>query len=1387
MSLNLSRTREHLQNFDFGKLFIEELGWSNPASRKPVDEEAGGLAFRRTQLAHLSGVVVLEITSAAAIPDGKTRAAISKEVSKLHHENLLIFTDADRTQSLWYWVKRDGAKVYPRDHLYVKGQPGDLFLSKLAAMVVDISELDAEGNIAITEVASRLKAALDVERVTKRFYKEFQQQHLDFLALIEGIADERQRRWYASVLLNRLMFIYFLQRKYFLDGGNTRYLQEKLESSRAQRPDSYYSVFLQALFFEGFAKPEKQRSPEVASLLGQIKFLNGGLFLPHRVETAHPHIRVPDEAFANLFALFERYSWNLDDTPGGNDDEINPDVLGYIFEKYINQKEFGAYYTRPEITGYLCEQTIYKLVLDKVNMEGIAPSMPVGPVEGTAPSVPGLPPARAPKLGSDSALPSIAPGKSTRQFASMPELLLSLDATLCRRLLHDVLPSLSLLDPACGSGAFLVAAMKTLINLYSAIVGKIDFLHDRALTDWLAATRAAHPSLHYFIKKRIITDNLFGVDIMEEGAEIARLRLFLALVASAHSVEQLEPLPNIDFNILAGNSLIGLLKVDPQRFDAVGEKKRAASAKSEIRNLKSEIAPDLAFTVETTLAPSQREKVAAFVAERNAGKFAAILADKNKSIALYRKHAFQPEEIGPLDQDTTLVQLRSHIDNVRAESYARLNQLLLDEFNALGIQFEQATWDDAKNKEGKPIKRPLTLADIEALTPFHWGYEFDQIINERGGFDAIITNPPWEVFKPQAKEFFAEYSNLVTVNKMTIKEFEAKQTELMKQPDIRGAWLEYSTRFPHQNLYFRNSSQYRNQRPGVEGKRVGIDINFYKLFTEQCFNLLRDHGQCGLVIPSGIYSDLGTTQLRRLLFDRTNITALFNFENRKEIFEGVDSRFKFVVLTFQKGGTTNEFPAAFMRHDAGELEHFPNRSSLVLSVALVRRLSPDSLSVVEFQNALDVQIAEKMLRYPLLGEKHPAKWDLLLSREFHMTDDSYLFETASKEQRLPLYEGKMVHHFNHLFCQPRYWVDEKKGRAAILGKEADAKQTLDFQDYRFGMRRIARNTDERTLISTVLPKRTFGSESLHLSTGRTLKNGELLFLVGVLNSFVMDACIRQRVAANINMFYVYQLPVPRLTEKDPAFAPIVARAAKLICTTPEFDDLAREVGLGSHAEGVTDPAARATLRAELDGLVAHLYGLTEDEFAYILTTFPLVKQPVKDAALAAFRTFAPKPGDPEIAALLAAGESARVEFKSTARWDLRENKKNPVLEQVILKTVAAFLNSDGGTLLLGVADDGTAPGLDADYQTLQKKNADGYEIFLTDLLLGRDNKDLSPCVRITFHPLDGKQVCRVIANAAPRPVWVKEGAEEHLYIRSGNSTRRLSTREALDYCKQRWP
>jgi len=1201
--LNIERTRKLLQQFDFKLLFIEELGWSQPTGIQAVMLVHEGVIYERLKIAQLSGVVIFEIRSTdGRMPDAKTRAALHKEISRHHHENLLIFLDQNRTQSLWYWVKREGTKTFPREHLYVNGQPGDLFLSKLSAMVVDISELDETGSLPVTEVATRLKKALDIERVTKKFFGEFDKQRLDFLNLIEGIQDDRLRRWYASVLLNRLMFIYFLQKKGFLDGGNQNYLYEKLEFCKNNPPSPpyqggtiestpltrgagrglpfdpdkgrpggvFFSVFLKALFFEGFAKPEHERSAEAKKLLGSIKYLNGGLFLPHAIELSNTAIHIPDIAFENLFSLFQRYSWNLNDTPGGKDDEINPDVLGYIFEKYINQKAFGAYYTRPEITEYLCERTIYKLILDKVN----------------TPGVPGV----------------LAPCK----FDSIAELLLNLDEALCRQLLNKILPDLSLLDPACGSGAFLVAAMKTLINLYSAIIGKIEFLGDRKLTEWLRKVKSEHKSIAYFIKKRIITDNLFGVDIMEEATEIAKLRLFLALVAAAQHVDDLEPLPNVDFNILAGNSLIGLVHVDPAKFDAITAMPLSNdSIKKQDRGMVAE-PPALDFgsfngTVRKDLTKEYRN-------QRTAEQFSRLLEEKNRLIDLYRHTAGYAED---------LRSMRDSIEEKKKEAIGTLNKILLEEFNALGIKFEEATWDASKNKEGKPQKRALTLKDIEALHPFHWGYEFDEILNKRGGFDAIITNPPWEIFKPNAKEFFQDHSELVTKNKMTIKDFEKEQAKLMKDADIRAAWIEYQNLFPYVSLYFRGSSQYKNQISVVNGKKAGSDINLYKLFVEQCFNLLHGGGECGIVIPGGIYSDLGTKQLREMLFTESEITGLFCFENRKEIFEGVDSRFKFVVLTFVKGGRTETFPTAFMRHEVAELERFPKEGALAISVELIRRLSPDSLSLMEFKTDTDVHIAEKLLKFPLLGENVKGVWNIVLCNEFHMTNDSKIFRLESKQGRLMLYEGKMIHQFAHLFAEPRYWIDEKDARQALLKRSDDTGQKIGYQNYRLAFRDIARNTDERTMIATVLPKNIFAGNTLYLS--HSLSRKELIAVTALLNSFPCDFMIRQKVNAHCNMFYVYQLPVPRMTEKDPAFRPIVERAARLICTTPEFDDLAKEAGIGSHKQGITNQIERTRLRAELDGLIAHLYGLTEEEFAYILTTFPLIADPVKIAVQNAYR------------------------------------------------------------------------------------------------------------------------------------------------------------------------
>ena len=1173
----------NLKAFDFVHLFIDVLGWNRASSETTWDNDtAGETTFTRRTVAELGGVVAIQVVTGGGWPDEQQRMRVWKHIAHSHAENLLIFTDkqAGASQSQWYWVKRDKnpetgkPRLTSRRHEYFKGQPVDLFASKLQAMVVELSELDASGRLPVLEAARRIAAALDVEKTTKKFFNAYQQQHLDLLKHIQGIDNERDKRWYASVLLNRLMFVWFLQKKGFLHDQKGLqafdYLREQLQISEQRGANRFYGEFLAALFFEAFAKPEADRSKVAVALTGRIPYLNGGLFLPHKLELDADHVlrlgktlHVADEAFKGIFNLFASFTWHLDDTPGGDADEINPDVLGYIFEKYINQKAFGAYYTRPEITSYLADRSIHKLILERV-YEPAIPELHIKEVK----------------------------------FDTVPDLLAGMDARTTLKLVNVVLPSITILDPAVGSGAFLVAALKSLINVYYAVVGRAELGVSKELEKWLKAIQSDHPSVGYYIKRRIVTDNLHGVDIMEEACEIAKLRLFLAMVASVRRVEDLEPLPNIDFNILPGNSLVGLMRVDQVEFN-------------------------------------QKNTQMGLFAEVKPRPFTELLAAKNRKLDTYRHSAEQ------LGKHVNLRELRDDIDIEMHDANGVMNELLRDQFEKAQVRFEEATWDATKKQLGKPKKRPIETQDIQAQTPFHWGYVFDDIVQKRGGFDIILANPPWEIFKPQAKEFFSEYSSLVTTNKMAIAEFEKEKGKLLQNAEIRQTWLAYESRFPHMSSWFRSAPEFKHQSALVGSKKAGSDVNLYKLFVERSFHLLRPGGHCGIVVPSGIYNDLGTKGLRDLLFSQTQIEGLFCFENRKTIFEGVDSRFKFVVLTFEKSAMlrlqqageanasappddllaplvladstcvgTKRFPAAFMRHDVQELARFPNEGALWLDVELIKRLSPDSHSVMEFKRTSELGIAEKLTQFTPLG-----KWvkggPLSISREFMSSEDHPLFNHNG--HGLVVWEGKMMGQFDGQLEKPKWWISEATFKTTRFYPRDD------WHHYRIAIRRIARNTDERTLFCTVLPPNAVVVHSLFVNVDKILDPQTSLYLCAALNSFVADYFIRQQVTSNVSQFAIHLLPVPSPVASSAAFRAVVSRAARLVCITAEFDTLAKSVGLKGHQDGATDPTERAKLRAELDGLVAHLYGLTEEEFTHILGTFPLVAEPVKVAALNAWR------------------------------------------------------------------------------------------------------------------------------------------------------------------------
>jgi len=241
-TLQIERLREHLQNFNFAQLFIEELGWSQVQEQKSYSISVRHCTWNLTAIAELSGAVAFVVDG---LPAPEVRLEIHNKISEQVHENLLIFIDRSTrvTSCLWLWIKRKGKQHIPYEHRYDKNQSGDLFLSTLSNLHVDMDEMDEKGWFPLGTLTEQIKKAFDVERVTKKFFTEYENQHEAFQRAIQGLHSEKDQRWLASVLIHRLIFIWFLQRKHFLDGGNGNYLTDKLAASQQRGANQFYSEF----------------------------------------------------------------------------------------------------------------------------------------------------------------------------------------------------------------------------------------------------------------------------------------------------------------------------------------------------------------------------------------------------------------------------------------------------------------------------------------------------------------------------------------------------------------------------------------------------------------------------------------------------------------------------------------------------------------------------------------------------------------------------------------------------------------------------------------------------------------------------------------------------------------------------------------------------------------------------------------------------------------------------------------------------------------------------------------------------------------------------------------------------------------------------------------
>jgi hypothetical protein len=789
MPLNQTRARQLLKEFNFKSLFIEELGWDTHTAA--VEVNINGQKRNVQPVAHKRGMVayVCPTANGERLPEYSTRRKIEQQVARAAHEHLIIFTDASHSTQVWQWVKREpGKPAACREHTYHNSQPGDALLQKLQAIAFTLNE---EESLTLIDVTRRTRTGFDVERVTKKFYDQFQKEHSKFLGFIDGIVEGTDREWYASVMLNRLMFVYFIQRKGFLD-GDENYLRNRLSRCQQEKGRdkfySFYRYFLLRLFHEGFGKRPKDRAADLEKLLGKIPYLNGGFFEQHQIELHYDGIQIPDKAFERIFDYFDQYQWHLDERPLCADNEINPDVLGFIFEKYINQKQMGAYYTKEDITEYISKNTVLPYLFDaarakcRVAFERQSESAANPTVFDHLANDPNRYIYPAVRHGIDCSLPSeikaglqdfsarihwnksappdfALPTETWREVVNRREWCEELRSKLTsgsvreindlirlnldlRQFTQDVveqsegpellrafwhaLERVTILDPTCGSGAFLFAALNILEPLYEAclermeaFVTDLDRSDDKHRPEKFSDFRRvlervdAHPNRRYFIFKSIILNNLFGVDIMEEAVEICKLRLFLKLAAQVEPDKTkenlgIEPLPDIDFNIRAGNTLVGYATADEvrNRMTQFGDGQMRLGVVDEFQS----------FT-------RFNEKL--------------LLVD-----AAFRSFRHQQTELGGSVTSKDKAELTKKLKALEAE----LNGYLAGEYGV------------------NPNNKTAFTKWLKTHQPFHWFIEFYGIIST-GGFDAIIGNPPYIVNTPEKvsytikRELFRTYDS----------------------------------------------------------------------------------------------------------------------------------------------------------------------------------------------------------------------------------------------------------------------------------------------------------------------------------------------------------------------------------------------------------------------------------------------------------------------------------------------------------------------------------------------------------------------------------------------------------------------------------------------------
>jgi len=847
----------------------------------------------------------------------------------------------------------------------------------------------------------------------------------------------------------------------------------------------------------------------------------------------------------------------------------------YFGETALERKQTGSYYTPESLVRFLNQKAVIQPLREKFDKEY--------------------------RTRFDSFLKEIREGyePSTRQGAFRSAV------ARIERFVNDEVLKFTICDPAMGSGHFLVNASNQITDLI------VELLSEIPMAEGTAANLHCRPN--YW--RRLITRHcLYGVDLNPLAVQLARLSLWLNCFARDHK------LTFLDHHLRCGNSLIGIRSLTC--LATIPERKKDRKKKVAVQTKFSSYNDLSRILVEASREATSITKIDEDDTDRQKAVF-----DESRSVS---------SRLQPLADLYTAYLMDT---DIRHDDYQALFECL-------------AKGDSVKNAFN--IALPKIMESVENYQRrhhfFHWPLEFPDLFSpdSPGGFLAAVGNPPWDMSSANPEDYFSVYDS--GFRKLNRKQSLQRIINICHDNQrISEKWTEYQEYYERQNIYFNEPATYEFTPKGRN--------NLFQYFLHRSFDVLNDNGWLSLVVPSGLYTDKGCQPLRELFFKHSRINFLYCFENRwPTVFNSVDGRFKFVTFCTQKGGNTDEFKCAFMEHDPERLPAI-DANALKMSINQVEKFSPETWSVMEFKNQRDINISDILFKdNPLLGNSKGISWKIKFSIEFMSNTDAWRFGDYN-DSEINIYAGRNIFQYDHQFGE----FDRSISEDNLLNRYNNKPKL--WKEYRIGFRDIAASTNERTCIATVIPPPSACLETARLMYVVLLEEKETAnksnignYLIGILNSFCCDYIIRQMVTSHLSQHIMARIPCPRIPCTNRFFTAIASRVLRLISTTAEFNVLwtngitntmqsdefwypelapidnygpahEREIryclrdkaklltpewgqhcGVHDRMPDRRDTGDRAQLRAEIDAYVAHLYGISRDDFAYILDTFPVLKR-----------------------------------------------------------------------------------------------------------------------------------------------------------------------------------